>query len=379
MGCGASKVESQVMETTLPASKTNETASSKPVQSESQEGANVNADTNPTVTSPSQTGVSAAQAAAGASEDERATNPGVGNSGRPGSGQSRRKDDGAEAPVAQLERGASIVEKERAAPSAERVKKEEAPKAGSSLSRAVIPSIPFVSLADAAKGTHKAVAFEIPIDEELMQRRAAEELSRRESQTEMGIPLEGQRNAVKGSLPKLGLSEHDIRAKLANTEARWKDLEEKQAERRQHRRKGAKPTLSTNTKKTVDPETLKRRLQEKEAHASENRKREINKLQSKLARQDEHARKVQERKKALGRLSNEDLNLSWGGEDGLETLVLKGEEMKKKKGHKLDFDEIDSGKGSSAVSLSLGSRSGSGRSNATNGEIDAVPAPIPSQ
>ncbi|KAI8848391.1 hypothetical protein BC829DRAFT_443889 [Chytridium lagenaria] len=142
---------------------------------------------------------------------------------------------------------------------------------------------------------------------------------------------------VKVSLPKLALSEHDLQAKLANTEARWKDLEEAQAERRNHRRRGPKPTL-THTKKEVDPETLKRRLLEKEALASTNRAREITKLQTKLARQDEHLRRVQERKRALGRLSNEDLNLSWGGEDG-----------EGKEGRRI--------------------RSGSGRSMGTNGEM----------
>ncbi|KAJ3107392.1 hypothetical protein HDU97_004274 [Phlyctochytrium planicorne] len=374
MGCGASKVESQVMDT-LPAPPQNLTSN----PTIPQDSAALDTTRQPTVSAPSQAaGTSAAQAAAGSSEDENAIAKPleimVGSAGRPGSSQSRRKDDGnGDAPVARFERGPSVVETKTVPPSAERVMKEETPKAGSSLSRAVIPSIPYVSHADAAKGTHKAVAFEIPIDEELKQRNAAEELSRRESQAEMGIPLETQqRNTVKVSLPKLGLSEHDIRAKLANTEARWKDLEEKQAERRQHRRRGAKPTLSTNTKKNVDPETLKRRLQEKEAHASENRKREITKLQSKLARQDEHARKVQERKRALGRLSNEDLNMSWGGEDGLETLVLADEPCLKKK--ELDDDEVDSGKGSS-----LGSRSGSGRSNVTNGEVDIVTIPIASQ
>ncbi|KAJ3085488.1 hypothetical protein HDU96_005385 [Phlyctochytrium bullatum] len=218
-----------------------------------------------------------------------------------------------------------------------------------------------MAILDAAKGTHKPVAFEIPIDEELKNAK----------------PLEPQDSSVtlspaKPSLPKLALSQQDLQAKLANAEARWKDLELAQAERRQLRRRGAKPQLSSKEPKKADPEALKRRLLEKEAHAKENRAREISKLQSKLAKHDEKARRVQERKRALGRASNEDLNLSWGGEDGLETVVLDAKDAylrPKTSPHSGEYDEIDSGKGSSAVSLSLGSRSGSGRSVGTNGEV----------
>lgn len=66
----------------------------------------------------------------------------------------------------------------------------------------------------------------------------------------------------------------------------------------------------------ADLAALKAKLQEKEAAAKLNREREINKLQIKLARQEEHARKVLERKRALGG-ENGELRLSWGGETGL--------------------------------------------------------------
>jgi hypothetical protein len=48
-----------------------------------------------------------------------------------------------------------------------------------------------------------------------------------------------------------------------------------------------------------------------------NREREITKLQKKLAKQEEHAKMVLERKKKMGHGSNEELRLSWGGETGL--------------------------------------------------------------
>ncbi|KAJ3332614.1 hypothetical protein HDU76_013656 [Blyttiomyces sp. JEL0837] len=208
-----------------------------------------------------------------------------------------------------------------------------------SLSRTVVPSIP----SDAQFS--KAVAFEIPLDEELKSRP-----HQLESTTT---------GNVRGSLPKLALSQQDIAEKLANTEARWKDLEQARESRKQ-RRRGDKPELTSPAKRasTADPAALKRRLLEKEAHAAQNRLREIEKLQSKLAKQEEHAKRVKDRKKALGRLSNENLNLSWGGEDDLDGATAAAAAA----GDKFD---VDSGKGSSAASLSNGSRSGSGRSTGT--------------
>ncbi|KAJ3137648.1 hypothetical protein HK101_003866, partial [Irineochytrium annulatum] len=107
-----------------------------------------------------------------------------------------------------------------------------APKA-TTLSRTVIPSIPYVSLAEAARGTHKPVAFEIPLDEELLAKSAPVRPSTAAPPTEVPAAAENEnsnapvaaepRNPIKVSLPKLaGLSAIDIQAKLANTEARWK-------------------------------------------------------------------------------------------------------------------------------------------------------------
>ena len=72
-----------------------------------------------------------------------------------------------------------------------------------------------------------------------------------------------------------------------------------------------------SSRKDEDPELMKQRLAEKIAAAATNRQREIEKLCAKLARQEEHARRVQERKKALGGGSTEELRLSVGGENGL--------------------------------------------------------------
>lgn len=61
-------------------------------------------------------------------------------------------------------------------------------------------------------------------------------------------------------------------------------------------------------------------MHEREVAAQFNREREINKLQLKLARQEEHARKVLERKRAMGG-ANDEMRLSWGGEKGLAELT----------------------------------------------------------
>jgi hypothetical protein len=93
------------------------------------------------------------------------------------------------------------------------------------------------------------------------------------------------------------------------------DLDREKETRRSH---GSKPSLNNTRPKTSDPTLLKQNLLEKEAKAAANRAKELDKIQSKLARAEEHARKVQERKKALGRASSENLNLSWGGEAEVE-------------------------------------------------------------
>ncbi|KAI8928296.1 hypothetical protein BC831DRAFT_449349 [Entophlyctis helioformis] len=192
--------------------------------------------------------------------------------------------------------------------------------ASDGLSKPVIPSIPSdAPKVEAGSGEDAgpvSVAFEIPLDNLTAVRKSLTDAS-------APLPAVGKSvhaSATKLSLPKLHLSDKDLQEKLANTEARWKDLEDESDNRR--RRKGDKPQLVSRNKE-ADPESLKRRLLEKEAAAALNRQREIEKLQAKLARQEEHARRVQERKRALGGGgSNEDLRLSWGGEKGLAEGVL---------------------------------------------------------
>ncbi|KAJ3073312.1 hypothetical protein HK102_006031, partial [Quaeritorhiza haematococci] len=242
----------------------------------------------------------------------------------------------------------------------------------------------------------QAVAFEIPLDDLV-------------ASSENTLNNADRSTSAKVSLPKLHLTPHDLQAKLANTEARWKDLEQEQADRVAAKRRKNKPPLSK--KRESDPTLLKRKLLEKEAHAAQNRAREMSKLQAKLARQEQHARRVQERKRALGKGSNEHLNVSWGGENdgGLSDLdlamaavtlrrestssigakntagannnnnkhsfVLGGQVVPNVYGSGVGvrsfagkmISDVDSGKGSSSASLSFGneSRRGSGRSNVT--------------
>ncbi|KAL2913687.1 hypothetical protein HK105_206847 [Polyrhizophydium stewartii] len=233
------------------------------------------------------------------------------------------------------------------------------------LTKPVIPSIPSEAAKEPANST--SVAFEIPLDNLMSKARR---------------PLVDGGDAApppsKLSLPKLQLSEKDLQAKLANTEARWKDLDQECDTRR--RRRGDMPQLASS-RKEADPEALKRRLREKEEAAALNRQREIEKLQAKLARQEQHARRVQERKKALGAGSNEELRLSWGGEKGLAAELgagtgSGGESPDSSKGShsvsrsSIAKDDVDSGKGSSSASISFGngssSRGGSGRSTNTD-------------
>ncbi|KAH6568172.1 hypothetical protein BASA62_005639 [Batrachochytrium salamandrivorans] len=164
----------------------------------------------------------------------------------------------------------------------------------------VIPSIPSDTIK--AVTISAAVAFEIPLDE-------LDKAPRKPLKN----PEESSQVSTKLFLPKLHLSSRDLQGKLADTEARWKDLDQECDTRR--RRRGDMPQLVN--RKEADPEALKRRMREREIAATLNRQREIEKLQAKLARQEQHIRRVQERKKAMGSGSNEELRLSWGGEKGL--------------------------------------------------------------
>lgn len=65
-----------------------------------------------------------------------------------------------------------------------------------------------------------------------------------------------------------------------------------------------------------NPELLKQRLLEKITQADINRQKEMEKLSQKLAKQEEHARRVLERKRQLGSMNvDEELRLSVGGEN----------------------------------------------------------------
>ncbi|KAJ3245484.1 hypothetical protein HK104_007955, partial [Borealophlyctis nickersoniae] len=183
----------------------------------------------------------------------------------------------------------------------------------------------------------RPVAFEIPLDDDFLSHP-----KKQASTTEVriasgggshptlpGSTIEAKSPPASAKLPKLALSESDIKAKLANTEARWKDLENELATRRstsslRSRRSKPKLTTTTITTTTTSPTdqdettTLKQRLLEKDAQAAQNRAKELSKLQAKLARQEERAKRVLERKRAMGRnASSEEMRLSWGGEAGL--------------------------------------------------------------
>ncbi|KAJ3045935.1 hypothetical protein HDV00_006201 [Rhizophlyctis rosea] len=213
--------------------------------------------------------------------------------------------------------------------------REEEKKVHAPLSRPVMPSIPSSDGQELKKDRSgsltklklKPVAFEIPLDDDLIARpvsRAgpvgARDLNAGSAGSSSSQLSEGN-GALRATpsakkLPKLGLTEQDLQAKLANTEARWKDLDQRRSSGRLRGTKPKLPTESTTTPSTVppDPSDLKQRLLTKETLATQRRARELEKLQAKLAKQEAHARKVQERKRMLGKGSNEDLRLSWGGE-----------------------------------------------------------------
>ncbi|KAJ3023722.1 hypothetical protein HKX48_001612 [Thoreauomyces humboldtii] len=169
----------------------------------------------------------------------------------------------------------------------------------------------------AAEPPSKPVAFEIPLDSLTKSRPA--------SQESVATKV-GSADARIKRLPSLGLPNELLKAKLANADARWKvgmqldidrilgDLDDHEATRKhkaRRRRHGSKPELSSSARPKTragreeaneeNAEDLKQRLLEREAHAEKNRQKELAKLQAKLARMDEHVRRVQERKKHLER------------------------------------------------------------------------------
>ena len=57
--------------------------------------------------------------------------------------------------------------------------------------------------------------------------------------------------------------------------------------------------LTSTYKNTVDPELLRQRLLQKERQAEKNRLKEIERMQAKIAKHEERAREVIERKKGV--------------------------------------------------------------------------------
>jgi len=114
----------------------------------------------------------------------------------------------------------------------------------------------------------KSISFEIPLDESMI--------------------CKTVRPSFKGSLPKLHISQDEIKRKIGNVDSKWKDMN---VTRNGYKKKGP-----------VDEEklkALKKRLLEKEAEAALNRQRELDKLKAKLEKAQKHALKVQERKRKL--------------------------------------------------------------------------------
>lgn len=239
-------------------------------------------------------------------------------------------------------------------PSQKSAEKTTSAPSNNTLSKSVIPSI---AQSNKTNKIGQSIAFEIPIDDlfddskkPVVQRTSSGKLTQ---------------------LPALSLSQQDIQAKLANTEERWKDLATGD-NGKNRRKKGMRPKLKS--RKQEDPETLKMRLHEREVAAQQNREKEITKLQLKLARQEEHARKVLERKRAMGGEDGE-LRLSYGGEDGKGLAELADEaESRQNSSSTTSSSEnlkVDSGKGNGA------SRGSSGRSQTTDTtEVDEHVVPV---
>ncbi|OUM61835.1 hypothetical protein PIROE2DRAFT_62257, partial [Piromyces sp. E2] len=116
--------------------------------------------------------------------------------------------------------------------------------------------------------TLKSISFEIPLDESMI--------------------CKTVRPSFKGSLPKLHISQDELKRKIGNVDSKWKDMN---VTKNGYKKKGP-----------VDEErlkALKKRLLEKEAEAAMNRQRELDKLKAKLEKAQKHALKVQERKRKL--------------------------------------------------------------------------------
>ncbi|KAG4091075.1 hypothetical protein H8356DRAFT_610764 [Neocallimastix lanati (nom. inval.)] len=118
------------------------------------------------------------------------------------------------------------------------------------------------------KTTLRSISFEIPLDDSMI--------------------CKTIRPSFKGSLPKLHISQDEIKRKIGNVDSKWRDIN---VTKNGYKKKGP-----------VDEEklkALKKRLLEKEAEAALNRQRELDKLKAKLEKAQKHALKVQERKRKL--------------------------------------------------------------------------------
>ncbi|KAG4096895.1 hypothetical protein H8356DRAFT_1275559 [Neocallimastix lanati (nom. inval.)] len=118
------------------------------------------------------------------------------------------------------------------------------------------------------KTTLKSISFEIPLDESMI--------------------CKTIKPNFKGSLPKLHISQDEIKRKIGNVDSKWKAISTTKGG---YKKKG--PADEEKLK------ALKKRLLEKEAEAAINRQKELDKLKAKLEKAQRHALKVQERKRKL--------------------------------------------------------------------------------
>ncbi|KAJ3012196.1 hypothetical protein HKX48_006409 [Thoreauomyces humboldtii] len=180
------------------------------------------------------------------------------------------------------------------------------------------------------EGRGRPVAFEIPLGAELFSSpsNSISSPNSRESLVQRTNKL-GDSDPHAGRLPSIGLASDVLQAKLGDAEAKWRDLDDQETTRKKKartRRNGQKPELTSSTTRPKtragrtndgdggeESEQLKQRLLEKEVQADRNRQKEQAKLQAKLARESDHVRKVQERKRYLEREdSTEDFAMSAG-------------------------------------------------------------------
>jgi hypothetical protein len=115
------------------------------------------------------------------------------------------------------------------------------------------------------------------------------------------------------------------------------------------RKRSHKPKLTSQDNK-MDPEMMKKKLAERIEMAASNRRKEIEKLHAKLAIHEERAKRVQERKRRMN-ASKEELRLSVGGENGLDSARESTESK----------DSVQE-KAISSLEAASNSRTGSGRS-----------------